>query len=356
MTRLRLKYIHAFTDRHGKSRYYFRRHGKRIRLPGLPGSAEFMAAYAAAAAEKTEPPAARRPIESGSIADLVARYYASTAFLRLKPITRRNYRGVLDRFCALHGHRAVAGLTRERVSRIIAGMADRPGAATVLLKRLKTLAAFGVEIGVLESDPTHRVRAFASAEVHTWTEPEIARFEAQWPIGSKQRLAFALHLYTGQRRSDVHRMTWGDYDGDIVRLIQQKTGAALAIPVHPRLAAILDVTPRTGSAILLTEHGRPFTVAGYGNWMAAAISRAGLPDRCVLHGLRKSAARRLAEAGCTAHEIAAITGHKSLSEVERYTRAADQVRLARAAVRKQALANPTPEIGKPAEKPNLIRE
>jgi len=47
---------------------------------------------------------------------------------------------------------------------------------------------------------------------------------------------------------------------------------------------------------------------------------------CSAHGLRKAAARRLAEAGCTEHEIAAITGHASLREVQRYTKAADQKR------------------------------
>jgi integrase len=86
--------------------------------------------------------------------------------------------------------------------------------------------------------------------------------------------------------------------------------------------------------ILTTAFNRPFSSAGYGNMMADAIATAGLPDRCVLHGLRKAAARRLAEAGCTEKEIAAVTGHKTLKEVARYTRAADQKRLAAGAVAK----------------------
>jgi predicted HicB family RNase H-like nuclease len=88
--------------------------------------------------------------------------------------------------------------------------------------------------------------------------------------------------------------------------------------------------------MLLTEYGPPFTVAGYGHWMRAAIKRAGLPLECKTHGLRKAAARRLAEAGCTTKQIAAITGHQSLDEVERYTREADQEKLAEDAIRKQA--------------------
>jgi hypothetical protein len=45
MTRLKLKYVNEYRDRHGKLRRYFRRPGARaIPLPGLPGSIEFMAA------------------------------------------------------------------------------------------------------------------------------------------------------------------------------------------------------------------------------------------------------------------------------------------------------------------------
>jgi integrase len=63
-----------------------------------------------------------------------------------------------------------------------------------------------------------------------------------------------------------------------------------------------------------------------------AANAAGLPKKCVPHGLRKGAMRRLAEYGSTSKEIAAMSGHRSLKEIERYTAAADQARLARSAV------------------------
>ena len=71
---------------------------------------------------------------------------------------------------------------------------------------------------------------------------------------------------------------------------------------------------------------------GFGNFMSDRIAMAGLPARCVTHGLRKAAARRLAEAGCSAKEIGAITGHRTLQEIERYTKAAEQKQLAVAAI------------------------
>jgi integrase len=182
---------------------------------------------------------------------------------------------------------------------------------------------------------SHKDEAYKGGEIHTWTEAQISQFETHWSLGSKQRLAFALHLYTGQRRSDVHRMTWADYDGEGILVTQQKTGAKLDIPVHPELKSILDAAPNSGDTILVTEYGRSFTVAGYGSWINGAIRAAGLPAECVAHGLRKAAARRMAEAGCTPHEVAAITGHKTLGEVERYARAVDQRRMSRAALEKQ---------------------
>ncbi len=101
------------------------------------------------------------------------------------------------------------------------------------------------------------------------------------------------------------------------------------------MGAIIAETPSDHLTFLTTQFGKPFTAAGFGNWFREQCNLAGLPH-CSAHGLRKAAARRLAEAGCTAHEIAAITGHASLREIVRYTKAADQVRLAVAAMDKVA--------------------
>jgi integrase len=84
---------------------------------------------------------------------------------------------------------------------------------------------------------------------------------------------------------------------------------------------------------LVTEFGKPFTAAGFGNWFREQCDVANL-RHCSFHGLRKAASVRLAEAGCTPHEIAAITGHASLKEIVRYTQTADRKRLARSAMEK----------------------
>jgi integrase len=151
-------------------------------------------------------------------------------------------------------------------------------------------------------------------------------------VGSRARLALALLLYTGQRRSDVVRMGRQHVRDGLLHVRQQKTAVELVIPVHSDLAELVaGATDRL--TFLVNDWGRPFTVGSFSNWFRAQCDMANL-RHCSAHGLRKAAARRLAEAGCTEHEIAAITGHASLREVARYTRAADQRRLADAAMRK----------------------
>jgi len=84
--------------------------------------------------------------------------------------------------------------------------------------------------------------------------------------------------------------------------------------------------------IITNSRGKP--LRGLTELIQRAAKLAGLPRRCVAHGLRKAALRRLAEHGSTTKEIAAVSGHRSLSEIERYTARADQAGLAQAAIAK----------------------
>jgi integrase len=147
-------------------------------------------------------------------------------------------------------------------------------------------------------------------------------------------LAFALLLYTAQRRSDVVRMGRQHVQGGSIQVKQQKTGTRLSIPIHSELQRVLDTEPALNMTFLMTQYGKPFTVDGFTSWFRSAVAQAGLPARCAPHGLRKAAGRRLAEAGCTAHQIMAVLGHKTLREVTRYTAAAGQEGLAKDAMAK----------------------
>jgi enterobacteria phage integrase len=229
----------------------------------------------------------------------------------------------------------VRGLTRKRILKLLdRDYAKSPGAWTSLSKMLKILIKHAIDIEMLDHDPSIGIKRPKLKEIRPWTTSEIAKFENRWSIDTKQRLAFSLMLYTGQRRSDVHRMSWTDIEQGGIRVIQQKTEAELIIPIHCELRKVLEASKREVGTIVVTEYGRPFTVDGFSQWMRQAIKKAGLPLACQPHGLRKAAARHLAEAGCSTHEIKAITGHTTLAEVDRYTRGANQKALAERAIAK----------------------
>lgn len=121
---------------------------------------------------------------------------------------------------------------------------------------------------------------------------------------------------------------------DAIRVVQEKTGAELWVPIHPQLQASLASVRSSGLPLLQRQTGQPYTKGGLENWFRRKREAAGVSAGLSPHGLRKAAGRRLAEAGATAHEIMAIFGHRSLREVQRYTADADQRRNAVAAMRK----------------------
>ena len=335
MPRKRPPFVECWRDRHGRVRVYFRKgKGQRIALPTSVGSDDFNAAYQAAIAGQIDSKREqRKPEKQGTVAALINSYKRSAEYVRLRSTTKAGYVTRIEVLRTEHGHRTVAGLTRGRIiTGILQPYADRPGAALSILKMLRILIKHAINVGWLLHDPSLGIKRPKTNEIRSWSESEIQAFEARWPAGTKERLAFALFLYTGQRRSDIHRMTWADVTENKIRVVQQKTGLKLSIPLHRDLIALLAIAERKHMTILNTNFGRPFSVAGFAQWMRDAITKAGLPLDCKPHGLRKAAGRRLAEAGCTANEIMSVLGHKTLAEAERYTRAADQERLATAAV------------------------
>jgi integrase len=330
----RLPYVHEYRDRHGTVRRYFRKRGHpRVALKGRPGSPEFITAYNAALASLAVHEVGQDRSAPGTVGTAIAAYYRDNSFLALASSTQKMRRAILERFREEHGKKRLALMERTHVAKILG--AKKPFAARNWLKTLRGLMDFAVAVGLRTNDPTVGIEPAKgrAGRIHTWSEPEIAQYEACHPIGSRARLAMALLLYTGQRRSDVVRMGPQHVRGGRISVRQQKTGTTLEIPLHPRLAEILAASPPGNLAFLVTSTGAPFSAAGFGNLIREWCDEAGLPQ-CSAHGLRKAQCRRLAEAGCTAPEIAAVSGHKSLSEVQRYIEKANQAILASAAIAK----------------------
>src|SRR6516162_10298233 len=202
------KYVHAYVDkRDGHAYHYLRRRGfPLVRLPGLPWSPSFMAAYEAAMSGARTAIGAGR-VRPGSVAAVVAEYLDSRQFFGSKSAgTQRMRRGILERFRAAYGDRPMALLPAEWIEALLDS--KPPHASRSWLATLRSLCAFAVKRRYLRTNPTADIKlaSIDSDGFHTLTEDEIAQFEAHHPIGTKPRLAFALLLYTGQRRSDVIRM------------------------------------------------------------------------------------------------------------------------------------------------------
>jgi integrase len=328
------KFVHGFIDRHGLPRFYFRRAGfKRVPLPGLPWSPEFMEKYQTALDETPRVEIGAGRTVAGTVNAVVIGYFSSAAFQNLAPASRRQYRGIIERFRCEHGDKRIAKLERRNVMAMLDAKARTPVAARDFLRCLRLLIRYAIDIGLRDSDPTLGIKIAKqkSDGFRTWSEEDIAAFDARHPIGSRPRLALELLLHTAQRRADVIRLGPQHVRGGVLSVRQQKTGKTLAIPVSPALAAALDATPSKHLTFLVTDDGKPFEAMAFTKWFRRCCSAAGLSGYSA-HGLRKAACRRLAEAGCSANEIAAISGHASLREVERYTRAADQARMARNAM------------------------
>lgn len=323
----------AFKDRHGKTRYRYRRKGqKSVCLPGVPGSREFAEAYEAASAGAALVVGAGRT-KPGSINALAVVIYASAEWKMLKPATQATYRGIIERLRTDYGDRPVAGIRSKHVLTMRDRRADTPAAANNLLKVLRWMMAIAVTRQMRPDNPVIGIKPlkFASEGFHTWTESEIDQFEKRWSVGTRERLAFDLLLYTAQRSGDVRFMGRQHVTDGYIAVRQAKTGAELEIPIHARLSASLKAVPANQMLFLQTQYGEPFTAAGFGNWFKAACRSARLPH-CSAHGLRKSAATRLADAGCSEAQIMAVTGHQTAKEVQRYTAKRDQRRLAGAAM------------------------
>jgi integrase len=333
MTKIHLPFVQKF------GRYcYFRRRGlPRIRLPGIVGSAEFMDAYAQAIAAAPLPIGAGKRSKPGSVSEAVAG-------------TPRKRRALLEGFREDHGHRQLATLPREFIVALLDTMP--PFQARNWLTAFRHFAGWAVERKLLKTDPSLgiKLKAPKSDGHHSWSDAEIAAYEARHPIGSKARLALALGLYTAQRRSDVVCFGKQNIKNGVLTFRQKKTGTTLAIPVHAELAKIIAASATGDLTLLVTNRGRVFSGNGFNDAFRDWCNEAELPTTCVFHGLRKAALTQLAEAGCSVHEIQAISGHKNLKEVEHYTRAVDQARLARAAMERignNGVKNDFAEVSKP---------
>jgi integrase/recombinase XerD len=354
-------------DRHGNVRWYVRPPRRtKVRLREEYGTPAFWNSYQDALSGKTAATTKKSVdgIVPGSFRALCVKYYASPEFRGLDGSTKAWRRRALELVCQTKAALPVDQMESRHVRRLRDELSEKVGAANQRLKAIKALFSWATEAEEAKFNPARDVKLikYKTTGHHSWTIEEVERFERHFPLGTKPRLAMALMLYTAGRREDAVRLGWKHIQNERIRFTQAKnedrTPVEMDMPLHPHLRAAIDAGPCGKETFLVTEFGLPHTANGFGNWFREKCIEAGVPGRA--HGLRKAMAARLAESQATAHEVMSITGHRTLEEVENYTRAARKPGMADSAMLKlqtsaAKIVPPQIEVGQEDEK-DLIKQ
>lgn len=343
--KITLKYLFHDHDRHGTARIYVRRNGRMIRIKEAPGTSAFMLVYQAAIEALGTPHEHTRVngriIVPGSLGALAAKYFGAKEFQKLDPISQRTRRGLVEECLRekitdknVLGDMPAKLFNASHMKWLMEAKADLPAAANNRRKYFSVMFGWAIQ----QTPPLVNRNAARDVKVsapktdgfYTWTDDDVVKFEAHFPIGTKGRLALGLMLYTGLRRSDAVRIGPQNVRNSMIEITPQKTKIHAPDitykPVLPDLAEIIAGTSAIGlKTYLVTEHGNPFTSAGFGNWFRDRCNEAGLPQ-CTAHGLRKAAACRCADAGATLNDLMKLFDWTSPAVAARYIQKADKKR------------------------------
>jgi integrase len=325
----RPRYTAEFTDRHGKRRIIFRKPGHKTRtLPGLPGEPAFEQAYAALIAAPD--PRKRQQGGKGSLHQVIAAYFASKAFDAKRPDTQRIHRHVLGPFDEACGNKSVKTLTAEQLRKAIDNFPNAWKRRSFYYT-LRVLFDFAVEHSFMTESPIRMVKAPPRPAIighRAWTDEELEQYRAHWSYGTEARLQFELAFGLAARRINIAALGPQHVKNGRMEFTHAKRGDWVSIPISPELKFAIGTRPyKTGLTFLEPVTLQQMTER-FKEWVAAA----GLPPDCRLHGLRGARCRVIAEANGSARTIMAVSGHKTLSEVQRYTDKVDRRRLADEAV------------------------
>lgn len=349
--KINLPYLAEEPDRHGNVRLYVRKKKiGRVRLKLLPSAAGFIDEYKAALDRLSA--AKQAPAETshvGTLAWLAHEYHRSPQFTKTDPRQQRMrmlvLRSALDeapkpgsklrlRDCP------ISEFTADHVRRLRNLKQDKPSAGNRRVAEFRKMLDWGME------ERSAWVKRNVAADVkplqydkegfRAWTRDEVAKFEKHYPIGTTPRLALALMLYLGVRRSDAVRLGPPMVEDGLITFTPQKTRRnkkVLVLPILDVLADVIGKTPTGLKTYLVSSLGKPFDAASFGNWFRKRCDEAGLPG-CTAHGVRKIAAETAAENGATEKQMMEIFGWSKGDLAAYYARKANQKKIAGNAMHK----------------------
>lgn len=314
-----------------------------------PSQPAFMTRYAELLEQAERRAAAAKP-SAESFAWLIARYRASAEYLGLADATQDDYGRTLDLLKKPLdegglGDVRFALATRAMLKAVRDDHQATPRKAHKIKQMLSRLYSWADEADLVPDDfnPAHGIKRLKTKggekEIVVWSDAEIEMFLAARPAGDPVVTPVLIALYTGQRRADVAKMKWEQYQGDVIRVRQSKTTALLDIACHSvlrrHLEALRAARPAGAAStdlICLNAAGQPFTPDGLSEAIRRAVHKTpGMPRNRSMHGLRYAAGSRMEEAGATVAEIESVLGHQTFKMALKY---ASQRLRAKAAVAK----------------------
>jgi integrase len=334
MPRPRPPHLIREVSRHGRVTWVVRvGHGPRTRLRAAYGSPEFLAEYHAAVTG--EPISKRRGAGHGTLQWLWDDYRKSSAWSSLANATRRQRENIMRGVLKGASDMPLSAVDRDAIIDGRESRAKTPSQANNFLNTMRALFSWAVDNGRIRADPTEGVKIVKRPKTggfHAWTEDEVQRFERHWPVGTRERLAFTILLYTGLRRGDAAILGRQHVSDGVILMRAEKTGAQLMIPILPELERVIAATKTGDLTFVATASGGPMRKESFGNWFHDACKAASVPGSA--HGLRKAGAARAASNGATVAQLNAIFGWTDSQMASLYTKSADRKRLAKEAISK----------------------
>ncbi len=322
MRRPNLPYLEFKTIK-GREYIYFRKGKFRRRLPANPDSEEFAREYWAIRSGKRNMPS------KTTWNALIASYYASPTFKTKAKGTRANYRRHCEAIREKNGTKDVNSFSRRHALAVRDALQSNWSKANERIAVLSILCNHAVDLEWIERNPVVGIEKLKGGEYQAWPDAILDAFELYCDRHELivARTAYELGIGTGQRLGDCIKMRWEDFDGEYMSVVQDKTGTKIWVYCPSRLCAHLASLPRHGKYILAKNLTQPLgkrTVQATIEEVREALGIMRGPKRLVPHGWRYTAARLLAEAGCSDAEIQSVTGHKTLAMVQKYRSQADQ--------------------------------
>lgn len=345
-------FVSSMVTRHGKTRWRYRRSGQRdVMLPGEPHTPEFDEAYQRALvgqpAKVVQHPSSSHPRSLKAAYRILQK---TSEWKALEDRSRTRYRQTIERILTIKigrmdlGDGPVEDLRRSDVKSILARFSDVPHMERIVLISLRKLIVVALDEEWIETDPTYKISRNPQTDGHkAWPSEILAKYEEKWPIGTRQRTAYALALWLGNRVSDVTRLRWSHLttkhiiaDGqavavkgfEFVQFKGRKRGKPMFLPITPMLERELEPLSRDTETVLTSSRGEGYTDASLCNRMADWTREAGIEPGYTMHGLRKALGVKLAEADASTRQLMEMLGHSNIAYAELYSREASQIRLA----------------------------